>query len=358
VRPIDETGAERVVAVAGSLDTSQLGLAKDVWRSLAAELGQVIHAGAEVRHDATYQQLRESNVEGTRRVLELALTERLKGFHLVSTLDVAHLVSRHRRQSPTEDAALPERLADEVVATSSGYALSKWVAEILVERALRQSGGAFSASISRPALISWSSLNGVANESDWLTRFLLSCLGLGCVPREDEAGVPGFVPLTPTSVRGLDLVPVDFVARSVAHLTMLTTSKTLPETPASKRVPTFHISNPNRGQSGLVTWPHLLHSLAAAHYRATGRVQPLRQVPIRQWRLLVAASGAPFSPLLGRLENLPALPRTEARNFHEIVSSVEGRRTVECPPFSVELVQRFVTRSVGEPERQIGRRAP
>lgn len=358
VRPIDKTGAQRVVAVAGSLDEPQLGLATGVWRSLAAELGQVIHAGAEVRHDATYRRLRETNVEGTRRVLELALTGRMKGFHLVSSLDVAHLVSRQSHRPPSETAPLPKNLSDEIVATSTGYALSKWVAEILVERALRQSGGGFSASISRPALISWSSRNGVANESDWLTRFLLSCLELGCAPCEDEAGVPGWAPLTPTSARGLDLVPVEFVARSIAHLTMLTTSKSLPETHALERVPTFHISNPNPGQSGLVTWPHLLHALAAAHYRATDRGQPLRQMPIRRWRLLVAASAAPFSPLLGTFEPLPAFPRTEARDFHAIVSGREGPRSLECPPFSVDLVERFVTRFVGERVPQTDRQAP
>jgi thioester reductase-like protein len=359
VRSFDTIGPEQVVAVAGSLDEPRLGLATGVWRSLAQMIGQVIHAGAEVRHDATYRQLRESNVKGTQRVLELALTHRLKGFHLVSSLDVAHLVSRQRQEPPSETAPLPKKLSDEVVANSSGYALSKWVAEIMVERALQQSDGRLSASISRPALITWSSLNGVANESDWLTRFLLSCLELECVPQEAEAGVPGCVPLTPTSARGLDLVPVEFVARSIAHLTMLTTSKSLSQTHSLERVPIYHISNPNPGQSGLVTWPHLLHTLAAAHYRATDRGQPLRNVPIRKWRLLVAASAAPFSPLLGTFEHLPAMPRTEARRFHEIVSGVEGRRRfLECPPFSVDLVQRFVTRFVGEPEPQTDRRAP
>ncbi|MFV2071591.1 MAG: SDR family oxidoreductase [Thermoanaerobaculales bacterium] len=366
ISAIDEVRRGRVVAFAGSLNRPRLGIEDDLWRQLSGRLAQVIHSGAEVRHDAGYEKLRATNVEGTRRVLDLALADRMKAFHLVSSLDVTHLISRQRQEPPSETAPLPGELSDRVLATSSGYAVSKWAAEKLVERAWRHSDGRFSASISRPALVSWSSLSGAANRTDWLTCFLISCLQMGCLPCQDEAGVTSWVPLTPSSARGIDLVPVDFVARAVAQLTELTRSgvplqPTSPPSPG--QVPTFHISNPNPGSSGFVTWPHLLQTLAAAHFHHAGHGEPLRPVPLRRWRLRVTAAGAPFAPLLSVLGNLPALPRMDAGRLLAITARGHGRDPLACPPFSIELMQRFIqaqliTPSGGERGLQTTRQAP
>ncbi|MCG6961876.1 MAG: AMP-binding protein [Acidobacteria bacterium] len=344
---IPDDGAENgVVAIAGGLERPLLGVPPAAYKQLACSLGGIYHAAAEVSLAKSYDELRSANVEGTRRLLELATTETLKAFHLVSSLNVALLIAQATQAMPFEESGLPEGLTDELVAGAGGYGVSKWVAEWMVQRVFAHTGGALKTSITRPALISWSSLSGAANASDWMSRLLLSCLATGTVIDESASPVPRWVAETEGSARGLDLVPVDFAARAIVRLGRLAEAGKLPppgRAEARGRAPTFHVSNVTPGERGLVTWRHLMEVLAAA----TVLVRPdavLRPKSLNDWALGVQVAGAPLAPMLAMLgRGLPAYPRTPARRFQAALAATDTEAALTCPEFDLDLVTRFVT---------------
>ncbi len=328
--------AARVVGIAGRLDAERVGLDAARWEELAGETGLVIHVAASVTGASGYEALRATNVVGTRRALELATTRTLKAFHLVSSLNVSLLVAGPGRGIAAETIAIPERLSREQFAANTGYAITKWVGERMVQEWVRQSdqrGGRLRASISRPALLSWSRATGYANDHDWLTRVLSSCLTTRSIPGPPEAGVPSWIPETETSARGLDLVPVDFAAEAIERLAERTRA-----TPALSEAgaPVFHVSTLAAGERGLVTLARLLDLLVLADLEVRaepGRdrpefvplepLEPLQVVPPAEWRSRVEATGAAALPILDRLrQSIPSLPRTPSAQFRAAVGGV------------------------------------
>ena len=327
----------RVVGIAGRLDAPQFGLDAGRWQELAREVGMVLHVAASVTGASGYAALRATNVLGTRRALELATTGTLKAFHLVSSLNVSLLVAGPGRGIAAETTPVPERLSREQFDANSGYAITKWVGERMVEELVRQMGGRgdrFRASISRPALLSWSRATGYANDHDWLTRVLSSCLTTRSIPGPPEAGVPGWIPETETSARGLDLVPIDFAAEAIACLAERT--REAPGIGGSEAIgasgasgaPVFHVSNLAPGERGLVTLPRLLDLLVLADLEvraglAPGSlepVEPLQLVTPAEWRSRVEATGAAALAILPQLrQSIPALPRTPTARFRAVV---------------------------------------
>ena len=325
--------AARVVGIAGRLDAERFGLDAARWEELARETGLVIHVAASVTGASGYAALRATNVIGTRRALELATTRTLKAFHLVSSLNVSLLVAGPGRGIAAETIAIPERLSREQFASNTGYAITKWVGERMVQELAKRSGGLWRASISRPALLSWSRATGYANDHDWLTRVLSSCLTTRSIPGPPEAGVPSWTPETETSARGLDLVPVDFAAEAIERLAERTRA-----TPAISEAgaPVFHVSNLAAGERGLVTLARLLDLLVLADLEVRvepGRdrpefvplepLEPLQVVPPAEWRSRVEATGAAALPILDRLrQSIPSLPRTPSAQFRAAVGGV------------------------------------
>ncbi|MFN3414283.1 MAG: SDR family oxidoreductase, partial [Thermoanaerobaculum sp.] len=112
-------------AVAADLSHPQLGLSNELFTRLARETAVIVHAAASVQHGARFAELVENNVTPTRNLLQFAVTQRLKAFHLVSTLDVTRL-GLSLGAGGSEEAPLPPRLG-EAAAKADGYVLTKWV---------------------------------------------------------------------------------------------------------------------------------------------------------------------------------------------------------------------------------------
>jgi fatty acid CoA ligase FadD9 len=341
-------GRGAVVALAGSLERDRFGLDPEVYSILASEIGLIYHSGAAVSFEQGYEGLRDVNVGGTRRVLELATEHSLKAVHFVSSLNVAFLLESCGVRPALEDSALPTELPPGIVATSLGYAVTKWASERMVQGVFAATAGRLKASISRPALITWSSATGFANESDWFTRMIRSCLEMGAAVGPSEAGIPRWVEPTATTARGLDLVPVDFVARATCRLGELTRTGSLPpraEDGISSTAPTFHISNLAPNEHGLVTIERLMDMIVAADLRSSTPPRDVSFVPFSDWLLRVEAEGAPALPILPMLMGMnPNRPRTQADRFAEAMAVPIGAGPVECPAFSQGVVDVGVRR--------------
>jgi thioester reductase-like protein len=183
--------AGRVTAVAGDLTAPRLGLG-DRWAPLAQRVGAIVHGAASVAFDLPLHESRVINVEGTRRMLELAgACPRLERFTYVSTAYVAG----DRRGTVYEDDPGGGRFRN-------AYERSKHEAERLVAAARDR----MDVTIVRPSIVVGDHRTG------WTAAFNVLYAPL-------RAFAAGVIPVVPARRRSpVDVVPVDYVADAVHAL--------------------------------------------------------------------------------------------------------------------------------------------
>lgn len=306
-----------VWAVPCHLAEPNLGLEPPLYTRLAAETAVIVHAAASVHHQASFAELRADNVEPVRHLLRLAVTTRLKAFHLVSTLDVTRLAWA-LGQGNQEEAPLPPVLGAPA-SQAGGYVLTKWVAERMVELVSQHLEGTWPVVVSRPGLISWSSATGFASLKEWFPALFASCIQLGVVPSRVGAAFPSEPVLTETSARGVQPLPVDFVSSVLARLTSALLSAAAQGKALSVRL---NLVNTNPGTNGLMLWPQAFAGLRAAHL-AAGADKPLAAVRWPDFRDLCLAEKTAFAPLVPSFAELPALPRFPAKTMQAFVGDEE-----------------------------------
>ncbi|MFC5860844.1 SDR family oxidoreductase [Acidicapsa dinghuensis] len=184
----------RVDVYAGDVSLSRCGLEDAAWSRITGEATRVIHCAATVRFDHTLEEARAINVEGTRRMLELAeAAPNLKCFAYVGTAYVAG----------ARTGLIREDELDVGQGYRNTYERTKAEAEALVRSKLRSIPGV----ILRPSIVVGDSRTGATSS------FKMLYWPLKIFSRRLWRTVPGY----PDAV--LDIVPVDFVASAVAQLT-------------------------------------------------------------------------------------------------------------------------------------------
>ena len=179
----------RVHAVAGDVTQDGLGLAPDEREAIAARVDAVVHCAASVSFALPLPESREINVEGTRRVLELALeAPELERFVHVSTAYVAG----------TYPGEFGEDEHDRGQDFRNAYEQSKWEAEGVVRAA-----DGLPLTVVRPSIVVGDS------ETGWTAAFNVLYHPLKAYAR----GQVDTIPADPDSI--VDVVPVDFVADGI-----------------------------------------------------------------------------------------------------------------------------------------------
>lgn len=257
--PLDGIG-QRLHAVHGDLASAGLGIENPVRDDLLTRMDAIVHNGAEVHHLYTYERLRAANVEGMKRVLELACAGAGRPFHHISSLSAL---------APVEGgAAITENDAIAGFAPpDGGYNRSKWVAEHLADEAKRRG---LPVSIYRPGAISGDSRSGMFNEADILCRLMQGYLRCGMAP---EGDMP------------VEMLPVDYAARAIVNLL------DMPEATGG----TFHLINSQPVSSALIFEACALEGL------------DIRRVPRVIWldtlrRIVREEPDHPLYPLAGLFE--------------------------------------------------------
>jgi len=183
----------RVEVYGGDVTRHNCGLDAAAYQRLRAETTRLIHSAATVRFDHSLEEARRINVEGTRRMLEFATgMSQLKSLAYVGTAYVAG-----ERSDLVRECEL-----DVGQSYRNTYEQTKAEAEALVRSHL----GSLPGVILRPSIIVGDSRTGVTSS------FKMMYWPLKIYARRLWRTVPGF----PDAV--LDIVPVDFVAASVARL--------------------------------------------------------------------------------------------------------------------------------------------
>ncbi|BAT56666.1 amino acid adenylation domain-containing protein (plasmid) [Nostoc sp. NIES-3756] len=216
----NENQSNRIIPVIGDLARPFLDIPQTEFQNLSAKIDAIYHNGGLVNLLYPYSALKAANVLGTQEVLRLATQTKLKWVHFVSTIGVF---------SPPAYPEVPVILEQEAERTQGlyGYTQSKWVAEKLINIAHERG---IPTAIYRPTWIEGHSQTGICNQPGFLRSLIKGCIQLGLAP---DWNMP------------VDIVPVDYTSRAIAHLSR---QKSL-----SNRI--FHISNPHSiSWQQLVTW--------------------------------------------------------------------------------------------------------
>lgn len=204
-------GADRVVPVTGDITRRGLGVDRGWVAEHSGEIDHFFHLAAVYDLAATAEVNRKSNVDGTRRALQLAGGLGAGRFHYMSSVAVS---GDHR-------GPYDESMFDVGQEHSASYTETKAEAEALV----RESGLAWR--VYRPSIVVGHSETGEMDKVDG-PYYLFPLL------RVLRDLVPGWVPLVGVDLGDTNVVPVDYVAKATDHLAHR------PDLDGQ----TFHLTNP------------------------------------------------------------------------------------------------------------------
>jgi thioester reductase-like protein len=198
---------DRIKILTGDVSKPYLGIDPLQFFKLCARVESLYHNAAQVHGMLSYEQLKSSNVDGTREMIRLALCGRRKHFHYISSVNVLRPPDAH----PESTVALEH--FQTMAATMPGYAQTKTVCELLLENAFTKFSfseqGFLSLSFSRPSTICGHSEHGASNKNCFTNQVICGLIDLGVYP---DFHMP-FIP------KNFLFTPVDYVASSIVHLT-------------------------------------------------------------------------------------------------------------------------------------------
>jgi thioester reductase-like protein len=128
---LEEFYKKRLFIVRGDLTKSYMGIKREFYDELVENVDTVIHSAADVRHYGKYAELRETNVNGTQRVIDFCLSGMRKKMHHISTVGVTGVPSS-RVCFKESDLYIGQNFEGLV------YSKSKFEAEILVQQARKK----------------------------------------------------------------------------------------------------------------------------------------------------------------------------------------------------------------------------
>ncbi len=314
--PDKDLAWERIHIIPGDLAQPQLGLAAGEFDRLAEQIDLIIHSGAQIEWLAAYAQLKASNVCGTETILRLATHYRSKPLHYVSSLAVFPMMQLGVSPLFAEDSPL-----DHGGLLFGGYAQSKWVAEKLVTMALERG---LQTLVYRPSLVVGHSQTGLWQGHNIIVNMLRSWIELGMAPDLDVH---------------LDLVPVDYVSRSIVQLALGHGDQGSGDRgsgDSAKRV--YHLNNPQA-----VSVRDLIEWLVASGY-------PVQPMPYPAWRAeMLKRSDRQRQTILDAVGPLLALQVSEEIGWLERLPRFQNQRTrqtltgVPCPTVNQNMFQAYMT---------------
>ncbi|WP_197356079.1 SDR family oxidoreductase, partial [Streptomyces clavuligerus] len=284
--------ADRVIPVPGDLFAPGLGLSTEDHDTLTT-VDAIYHSAAVPHFAVPYSTLKPAHVDATAAILRLA-GDSGAPLHLISTLGVflgdaydGRVVTE--ADAPTDPSGL-----------TSGYDLSKWVADTMAAAAR---GHGLPVSIHRIAAIVGDTATGAADPRSAFSRWLTGCVAAGAVP--DTAEV-------------LDMVPVDTVAAAIVALS---------------RAPDHRCRDHHyHGDGGLTR--------AAVAAALTSAGHPTEVVPYHRWReRMLADPAGPFAPLAF---SLPERPRSHPRFDCSRTWAAAAGAGVGFPPADERMLRRHL----------------
>ena len=220
-----EIPPDRLVPVIGDLTLPNMGVDAATVEQLRGAVDHIFHLAAVYDVTADAERQRIANVDGTRRMLELASALEAGTVHHVSSIAAAG----------TFAGTFTEDMLEEATGLGDPYYRTKHESEQLVRS---DSAGAWR--IYRPGIVLGDSRTGEMDKVDG------PAYAFGLLKRLRHS-LPGWFPLVGLEGRRPNLVPVDFVADALDHIAHLTEAdgKSLDNT-------VFHLTDPRPQTAGRV----------------------------------------------------------------------------------------------------------
>ncbi|KAE8147859.1 hypothetical protein BDV25DRAFT_168822 [Aspergillus avenaceus] len=306
----------KLLVLDGDISSDLLGLSPEQFDWLANWASIVFHMAAKVNFCDPYQAHYDSNILGTKNMINLTTSGRRKPFHYVSSIDVwgpTGLV--FGTQKCLEDEPLERHIRG--LPFDIGYAQSKWISEQMVRRA-RSRG--LPTVIYRPGFTIGDSRTGAGNPDDFFARLMMGSIQLGAFP------------ILPN--QRMEYVTVDYVVEAALHI-------------ASK--------NENLGRSYSLVAPDPKTSVnleqTVGVIRQAG--YPVKHVPYWDWvRMLQGTRNLnnpllPVMPLLqepvlhglSRFETSRNTPHYDSSNT---VAALKDAPHIQYVPFDSEMLSSFI----------------
>ena len=202
--------------IAGDITLPRLGLSADDYRQLSEKVTDVVHCAATVNMLANYDVLKETNVTGTRRILDFCTSlpsgkatgrrvsgngagvgGRRKKLHYASTLSVFVATDRNSDTVfESDELNVPTNIY-------GGYGQTKFVAE---KMAMGISPACCDKFIYRFGLLCGDTLRGLSAPKDFLGMFFRGAKAVGTLPYDE------------TNAMAVDITPIDQASRIVADI--------------------------------------------------------------------------------------------------------------------------------------------
>ena len=276
----------RLVPVLGDLAQPRLGLSESDFAELAGRVQVLYHNGSWVNNVHDYARLKPTNVNGTHELVRLAALRQTKPLHFISSMAI-FFSAAHPPTTPIGEDAVPGYSHT----LRSGYTLSKWVADHLMQAAQERG---LPVAIYRPVRVGGHSQTGVSKVGqdgsfDLLNALIKGSVELGLYPELDVE---------------IPLVPVDYVSSSVVHLASQQNSWGK----------AFHLVNRRP-----MHWAELYDLLCRSGYR-------LEKIPYGEWLRAVKHRAA----------SLP--PKSSFAALHLLLTTPNNLQ-VQRPPFVTEQIE-------------------
>ncbi|KND03834.1 thioester reductase domain-containing protein [Spizellomyces punctatus DAOM BR117] len=280
---------DRIKIILGECCRERLGMSFEDWEWAVQSVEWIVHAAGVADHLKPYASL-SVNSTSTKEILCLATTYRLKAVQYISSTNLFAF-------SGLETISESHNIHDLDQSTFTGYAQSKWIAEVLCERAR---GRGVPVMVIRPATLGGSSQTGVLSLDSFVWRFVLAVCEMGMAPN-----VPFHFSVT----------PVDWCAGLIVALGACQ---------QAWHVPVFHITNPE-----MFTWADLPSMIPDG-------VPPCKIIPLEEWqkefeRQVQNNVRNPMVPLAHYVRHVRqtrvVLPRFLGENSRRVL----GEGFVECP---------------------------
>ena len=188
---------DRVVAIVGDLSQPRLGVSDADVERLRGEVDHLFHLAAIYDMTADAETQRESNVEGTRHMVELAEAIGAGRVHMVSSIAAAGLYKGTWREDMFEEA---ENL------DTHPYFRTKHDSEAVVREECERPWRVY-----RPGIVVGNSETGEMDKIDGPYYFFK------LIQRIRHA-LPEWMPQIGIEGKEINLVPVDYVARAIDHI--------------------------------------------------------------------------------------------------------------------------------------------
>jgi len=195
------TDTRNIISLSGDIRSSCLGLSPKMYDELSHNITHIIHCAADIRFTNVLEELKLTNIEGTRNILEFAQACKTNNssFFCLSYISSAYIAGKKGVTVGENELIVAQEF-------HNNYEKTKSEAEQLVRSYIEKG---IPAIIFRPAIIFGSSETGKLLESNVLYPFLLIL---------SKIDVPYILPYVKNP--WLDIVPVDFVAKAICHISL------------------------------------------------------------------------------------------------------------------------------------------